>query len=356
MITLVVAAVLCYMAGWPVYVALIRYRVIDRPNERSSHSRTTARGGGVAIILAVLLVAVFGRHDGGASAVLAVLLGATIVLAVVSFVDDLRSIPASIRFGCHGLAALSVLAVLEWPSLRLGLTSECAVELPVALGMGLAFLWIAGYTNAFNFMDGINGIAAGQAVVTGIGTALLGGLVLEDFHSAPVRLSLVVAGAAAGFLPHNFPNARMFMGDVGSAPLGFLLAALAVWLAKIAGWWLVVPMALLHANFVLDTGITLVRRIFRGERWYKAHREHFYQRLVRAGKGHTLVTTLEMGLQCVVLGLLTLYIHVGASFRLILVVAVMVIWLSFFAWAEICFTRFMAEQGQAASVKFPTAP
>ena len=252
--------------------------------------------------------------------------------------------------GIQTIAAAFIAGEMAWS--RASLHGPAFTLIVIA---GLAFVF-AGYANAFNFMDGINGIAAGQAVVTGIGTALLGGLALEGFPNAPVLLSLVVAGAAAGFLPHNFPKARMFMGDVGSAPLGFLLAALAVWLAKIAGWWLIVPIALLHANFVLDTGITLGRRIFRGERWYEAHREHFYQRLVRTGKGHTLVTLLEMGLQCVVLGLLTLYIFSGASARLILAVVVITIWLSFFAWAEICFSMFLAEQGQTAPVKLPTVP
>ena len=94
------------------------------------------------------------------------------------------------------------------------------------------------------------------------------------------------------------------MGDVGSAPLGFLLAFLALWAAKEHGWWLLIPLALLHANFVLDTGITFVRRVLRGEKWYDAHREHFYQRLIRSGKSHAFVTGCEMGLQLLVLGLI----------------------------------------------------
>jgi UDP-N-acetylmuramyl pentapeptide phosphotransferase/UDP-N-acetylglucosamine-1-phosphate transferase len=203
----------------------------------------------------------------------------------------------------------------------------------------LGFLWIVGYTNAFNFMDGINGLAAGQAVVTGFGMALLGGMAPNGYHSTPVLWSVAIASAALGFLPHNFPQARMFMGDVGSAPLGFWLAVLVLWLAMNAGAWLLVPLVLLHANFVLDTGITLLRRMMRGERWYAAHREHFYQRLVRSGKSHTFVTSLEMALQGVVLGLMVLYLHASAPVRVGLIALIILVWLAFFVFCEISFRR-----------------
>ena len=347
------AAIGVFVLGFPVRAALVHWNIVDRPNERSSHSQSTARGGGVAI----LLVAGIAGMQAGLTPILVTLLAAAAVLAVVSFIDDLRSLPASVRFGCHGLAALAILAALGWPHLQLGLSAEGAVVLPASLGLALAFLWISGYTNAFNFMDGINGIAAGQTVVTGLGMALLGGLTLGNLESAPVVLSLAIAGAALGFLPHNFPKVRMFMGDVGSAPLGFLLAGLVLWLAKAAGWWLLIPLGLLHANFVLDTGITLVRRLLQGERWYEAHREHFYQRFVRAGKTHTWVTLWEIGLQVIVLGLLFWYLHLGVAGRAVLAAAIIAIWSGFFLWAEICFRRgrFGANQKQASTVDLQAA-
>jgi UDP-N-acetylmuramyl pentapeptide phosphotransferase/UDP-N-acetylglucosamine-1-phosphate transferase len=163
-------------------------------------------------------------------------------------------------------------------------------------------------------------------------------------------MSLVVAGAALGFLPHNFPSARMFMGDVGSAPLGFLLAALVLWQAEAAGWWLLVPLGLLHANFVFDTGITLVRRIFRSERWYEAHREHFYQRFVRAGKTHPWVTLGEAGLQILVIGLLVLYLRASVEARILLAVVVLAIWMAYFCWAEVLFWRFASRQRTPAAL------
>ena len=207
-------------------------------------------------------------------------------------------------------------------------------SLPFALSAAIAFLWLAGYTNAFNFMDGINGLAASQAAFTGLGMALLTSVVSGPPISAPLLLSVILAGAALGFLPHNFPKTRMFMGDVGSAPLGFLLATLVLWSARDYGWSLLIPLALLHANFVLDTGITLVRRIIRRERWYAAHREHFYQRLVRSGKSHAFVTLWEMGLQMVVLALMLLYPRAGDVERLGLMGLVVAIWLAFFCYCE----------------------
>ena len=267
-------------------------------------------------------------------------------MAVVSFLDDVRELPARLRFGIQCIAASAFLYVVD----------QRTVNSPDVLGMhpsGLAAalffaLWLIGYTNAFNFMDGINGIAAGQAVVTAIGSALIGSHVLGSWTHPLVLASLITAGAALGFLPHNFPKARMFMGDVGSAPLGFILAALAVAIPLEASLGLIAPLFLLHANYILDTGITLVRRILRGEKFYQAHREHFYQRLVRSGKSHTFVTACEVLLQLITLALALAYLNANLPLRILLVSAVLLLWLAFYAWIEI---RFRA---QCPEVKAPS--
>jgi UDP-N-acetylmuramyl pentapeptide phosphotransferase/UDP-N-acetylglucosamine-1-phosphate transferase len=298
------------------------------------------------MLVLLLVVAGDGGLRRGQPAVLATLLSAAALLAVVSFVDDLRSLPARLRFGCHGLAAVAALVVLKVTGLRLVVDSGGAPWPTMALVWLLGFLWIVGYTNAFNFMDGINGLAAGQAIVTGFGMALLGLVASAQWSvvSPPVLLSLVIAGAALGFMPHNFPKARIFMGDVGSASVGFLLAALVLWIARDYGWWLLIPLGLLHANFVLDTGVTLARRILRGERWHEAHREHFYQRLIRSGKSHPFVTGLEMTLEGVVLGLMVLYLHASVPVRVGLIALVILVWLVFFAYCERLFLRSNFEQ------------
>ena len=187
-------------------------------------------------------------------------------------------------------------------------------------------------------MDGINGLAGSQVLMTGVGTALVALAAGAPTHHPAVRLSLLVAGAAAGFLPHNFPRARVFMGDSGSVPLGFLLTVLGCWIARDFGWALVIPLGMLHANFAFDTGVTLVRRWRRGEVLHQGHREHFYQRLTRGGWSHTKVTMFEVILQFVALGLVLLTIKSGWPWWAdVLPIAAM--WGGFFVVCEQTFTR-----------------
>ena len=224
------SAALSWVLCFPVYRWLVRKRIVDKPNERSSHDRPIARGGGIAIMATIALGAGAVSFTFPSTLLLSIAVGA-IAVSVISFLDDLGSISPAVRFGCHALATLIPLAVLGCPSVQLAIVPGLGWGLPQWLSLALLFFWIAGYTNAFNFMDGINGIAASQAALTGIGMAVVGGLSSGKWNSAPVLLSLVVGGAALGFLPHNFPRARMFMGDVSSAPLGYLLALIVVWLS-----------------------------------------------------------------------------------------------------------------------------
>ena len=247
--------------------------------------------------------------------------------------DDIRGLRVIIRFVFHFVAAIAAILVLGVSSWDLTTKTGDGTFLLTFLAAGLALLWIRGYTNAFNFMDGINGIAAGQTVLTSLGMALVGGLGTGRWEHPGVLFSLMLAGSAAGFAPHNFPKARMFMGDVGSAPLGFLLATLMLWLARDLGW-IFIPLALLHANFVLDTAITLDRRIYRGERFCPAHREHFYQRLVRSGKSHAFVTGLEAGLLALVVLMMVGYVYAGVWGRVMLALAVPAMWIIFFHIAK----------------------
>lgn len=332
------AAVVSLGLGWPVRGLLRRLNVIDRPGNRSSHQLPTVRGGGLGIIAVVLAGGLVLASKVGPLPV-AWLLGSAVVLATVSFWDDLRSLGAAIRFGCHAAAAVAVLFSLGWPRWEISLGAQAGFTVPAGIALGVGFLWLAGYTNAFNFMDGINGIAGMQASVAGAGMALVAGTATGQWAAPPVLFSGLLAGATLGFLPHNFPRARMFMGDVGSAPLGFLLAATLLWLVRDLGAGLLVPLLLLHANFVLDTGITLARRIRRGEKWHQPHREHFYQRLVRAGRSHPSVTLTEFGLQLLVLLLVLAFPGAGAAGRVGLGVAVLAVWGLYFAYAESVFRQ-----------------
>ena len=152
--------------------------------------------------------------------------------------------------------------------------------------MALAVLFVVAYCNFFNFMDGINGLAAGQAVIT---AACLSILLSRVGCGASALVAAVVCGAAAGFVPHNFPAARIFMGDVGSVTLGFGLALLSLVVHSRGGvpWTAVI---LVHAVFLFDATFTIVKRLWRGENITSPHREHNYQLLVRSGWSHVSTT------------------------------------------------------------------
>jgi UDP-N-acetylmuramyl pentapeptide phosphotransferase/UDP-N-acetylglucosamine-1-phosphate transferase len=332
------------VVGWPLRLALDHFRILDQPNQRSSHTRPTARGGGIGILGAILLGCLF---VGGLpnERLLWTVPAVCCAVALISLIDDVRGLSAGIRFGTHIVGALMLLwaaGFLENAGPGLQRLHAAIPGVPPAVFIPILLLGVVGYTNAFNFMDGINGIAASQAGITALAMALIGGMG-GHWDSPPVLVSLAVAGGAFGFLPHNFPRARMFMGDVGSAPLGMLLAFLVVWICRDRGFHLILPLALLHANFVLDTGITLVRRMARGENWLQPHREHFYQRLIRSGKSHPFVTGCEAGLLLVTAGVAVACADRGLPAQAIASMLVLTLWGGFFAYAETVFRRAQAE-------------
>jgi UDP-N-acetylmuramyl pentapeptide phosphotransferase/UDP-N-acetylglucosamine-1-phosphate transferase len=211
------------------------------------------------------------------------LIGAVLV-AAVSFVDDLRPLPALPRLAAHGIGA--VLLTIAGVQDR---------ELPIAFALPLAFVWVALVTNVYNFMDGIDGLAATQAVVGGVALAVAGVYVANPLIAI---CGALLAAASAGFLVHNLPPARLFMGDVGSTFLGFNFAGLSL-LGNlgVGGGRLPIEFGVvILAPFLFDSIVTLVLRIARGERWYEAHRSHYYQRLVGRGLSHAQVTSLYAGL------------------------------------------------------------
>jgi UDP-GlcNAc:undecaprenyl-phosphate/decaprenyl-phosphate GlcNAc-1-phosphate transferase len=262
----------------------LRSGTIDVPNDRSSHEVPTPRGGGIAILagLAAGLLAVRPAIDDP----LVILLAGTAAIAVVGLVDDLRSLSVSVRLGIQVVVAIAVAA---GGTLLIDLISPLGtLRVPLfALAVVLTAFWAAGVTNAYNFMDGINGIASLEAVVAGGALAIM--LARHGDVSGSV-IAMAAAGAALGFLPWNYPKARIFMGDVGSAALGFLLAMLAVRLSFFGGSLLEGALPLLP--FLFDTSLTLARRIANRERWWTAHRTHLYQRLTQRGWSHAAVTTV----------------------------------------------------------------
>ncbi len=254
--------------AWTVIFALARSRsagrLADVPNERSLHEVPTPRIGGLGLMAGAAPIA-----WAFATPQLATILGAAVFLCALSFADDLRSLPVQVRLAGHfTAAAIVVLAVHGGEPMRAGL-----VESVVAV---FAIVWM---TNLFNFMDGSDGLAGGMAA---IGFAALSLAAAFSGHASLAAVSAIFVSASAGFLAHNFPPARVFMGDAGSVPLGFLAGALgfAGWMD--GAWPLFFPVAV-FAPFIADASITLARRIVRGEPFWKAHRTHGYQRLILAG-------------------------------------------------------------------------
>lgn len=269
-----------------------RRRFLDIPNARSSHTQPTPRGGGLAIVGLVLGgVWLYAALCPGVSGwALGVFTFGAVLIAGVSWWDDLHSLPVWVRFTTHGLAAcLALIAfgywhVVSWPGLG---------ALPLGLfGILVSFLWIVGLTNAYNFMDGIDGLAGGQAVVAGLGWVILGWIDCLPLVSV---MGMLMATASLGFLGHNWPPARIFMGDVGSAFSGFYFAVLTVLAAQSDPVFVLAGIALVWP-FVFDTVFTFARRLCRGEKVWSAHRAHLYQRLVISGLSHGRVSSLYIGL------------------------------------------------------------
>jgi UDP-N-acetylmuramyl pentapeptide phosphotransferase/UDP-N-acetylglucosamine-1-phosphate transferase len=275
-----VGAGLVSCLGTRTLIPLLRRRALfDIPNERSSHAVPTPRGGGIAVIGAVLL-AWIGLAIAGCVPLWigAVVLG-TVVLAAVSWLDDLRGVPPALRLVAQTAAVAIGFAALPTEG---GIPGAWLGPGPAIAAAGLAWLW---FVNLFNFMDGIDGLAGSEAVAIGGGLALYAGIGggLDPQHAA---LAAAVAGAAAGFLVWNWSPARIFLGDVGSAPLGYLLGFLLLDRALRGRWEIAL---ILPLYFLADATITLARRLLRGERIWLAHRQHFYQCAVRRGRAHAAV-------------------------------------------------------------------
>lgn len=253
----------------------LRRRLLDIPNERSSHSTPTARGGGLGVIIVIsgAWLAIIATAEAIARPELLWTVGAMIAVATVGWLDDRAGLGVVPRLAVHALAGLAV-AVL---SVRLGW--------PWWIGIAW-LLWTVSSINVVNFMDGIDGLIASQTVIA---TLFMAWLAPPTGIARP--FALAVAGAAAGFLLWNWPPARIFLGDVGSGALGFALVvtgALAIAEAETD----VVRVFLPLFPLFLDASWTIVQRARRGERLTTAHRSHLYQRLANGGWGHGRVTTL----------------------------------------------------------------
>ncbi len=270
---------------------MLRVRILDVPNRRSSHDHPVPNSGGLAIALSALVgfAVVYALSDDARIAeqhMVGFALG-TLAIVVVSLFDDLGHVHTfRLKLGIQ-IAAVAVLLAFGIVMQRLSLPFIGAFDLGW-WGYLLTLLWVVGMTNIFNFMDGLNGLAGG----TGVIVAAFFGIVTYTQGSLFIYiLCYVLLASALGFVVFNFPRARIFMGDVGSQFLGFVFAAMAVIAAEYdASRTSMLVMPLLFFNFLFDTGFTFCRRLLAGENVTQAHRAHLYQLFNRLGYTHTAVT------------------------------------------------------------------
>lgn len=260
----------------------LKTNLLDTPNDRSSHRTPTARGGGLAFVIAVLgfvgLACSAGWMPPGWALGLLLAGGS---LAAIGWIDDKGHVSAPVRLAVHTAAA----GVLTFALGPLWLTFLGIESRPLAYIVSVGgVVWLI---NLVNFMDGIDGIAASEASFVALGLAVL--LALAGHWEISVAFALVLAAAVLGFLVFNWPPASIFMGDVGSGFLGGMLAALMLMTGRL-GWPFTAATLILFSVFLCDSTVTLVRRLLRRQAVWQAHRSHAYQRLSRRWRSHLRVT------------------------------------------------------------------
>ncbi len=269
-----IAAMSCIALIVALRPLLVRY-ALARPNARSSHSKPTPQGGGIAVIAATVAAVasamVFAPDLVNAPRQLAVVLAAITGLAIVGAVDDIRSLEALPRLILQAAAAAIVIAVLP-AELRIVPVLPWWFERACIL---ISVLW---FVNLVNFMDGIDWMTAAEVVPITAGLTLFG--LLGALPQDATVVAIVLCGAIIGFAPFNRPVARLFLGDVGSLPIGLLLSWL---LLLLAGSGHLAAALLLPLYYLTDATFTLLRRFVRGEPVMQAHRHHFYQRAMDGG-------------------------------------------------------------------------
>jgi UDP-N-acetylmuramyl pentapeptide phosphotransferase/UDP-N-acetylglucosamine-1-phosphate transferase len=305
-------------------------RLLDHPNERSLHATPVPRTGGLAILASLtaglslelarsFLSGMRGEFQSTQSGWILLMLA---LIVVVSLWDDWAELPSGLRFVVHALAAAGVvvggglmidaLGLPGWTSVALGW-----LAVPVTI---LCLMWM---TNLYNFMDGMDGFAGGMTV---LGFGFLCYLAWRGGDGFIALLSLLTVCATGGFLIFNRPPARIFMGDAGSTLLGFLAGTLSVLGARRGLFDLWVPV-LIFSPFIVDATTTLFRRLLRGEKIWRAHRQHYYQRLVLLGWSHRKTVLLEYCLMLACGLSAVCYTATGAKARLALLAGWLVVYL-----------------------------
>lgn len=312
----------CFLTGVTLRY-LRRKSLLDHPNERSSHTVPVPRGGGLPVI-AMTMAAWFislnlnSQIDALSWQATGPIMAACTLLALISWLDDLKPLSPLLRFFIHGLAV--AIGISTFPNDAL-LFSGALPNWADSLVIFFAWLW---FINLFNFMDGIDGIASVETLGICLGVFLLS--TLYEISLPTQWQTLALAAAVLGFLWWNLPPARIFLGDVGSVPIGFLLGWFLMNLA-FAGYW--ASALILSSYYLFDATYTLVKRGLKGQKVWQAHREHFYQKAVRYGKTHGAVSR-SVGLANLILIALSLTAVSYPAASLVsafIVVMLLIIWM-----------------------------
>ncbi len=296
-----------------------RHLPVDVPNARSLHRVGTPRIGGLGMLLgAGAVMATYLTQVAVSSWYLYIATGAALALSLISLADDFRPVPIAFRLGVHMAAAVLVAFLSDLP-------------LMTAIVVALLLVWM---TNLYNFMDGADGLAGSMALV---------GFMIYAWAAWPMAaeialVSAMLAAAAAGFLVFNFPPARIFMGDAGSIPLGFLAGSLGLAGWRAGAWPAEFPL-LVFFPFIADSTYTLIRRALHGETLWRAHNEHCYQRLVRMGWSHRKVLFLYMLLMVLPMFACAIAKPVVRDLGDMLI-SLLFVYLCLFTWVEIKWRRY----------------
>ncbi len=286
-----IVPLLAGVSGWLGGLIVIRLapliNLVDQPNERSSHVTPTPRGGGLGFVVGGTLCGFYLAQESD-SLQMALLWGGG--LAVSGLVDDVRSLPRWFRFVLQLVTVLGLLWAMGFLSQGMLFRDYGAIIVLVFTGV-----W---WVNLFNFMDGIDGIAAVEALcILIVALGFLLELHPESVGSAEWWLMIALAAAVGGFLVLNWPPARVFMGDSGSTWLAYILLVIALF-SELSDWLSFFTWAILGAVFIVDSSVTLSRRIYRGERWYEAHRSHVYQLVAAKLEGSIAAAGARSGAGC----------------------------------------------------------
>lgn len=322
-----------------------RRGIIDVPNERSSHSNPTPRGGGLAIILALLTGAAIALIQSPASLQLPgpFFWAGLALIAFTGFIDDKYNLPAYIRFILHFAAANLVYFETG------GMTSFPLPGLNEATGgpvfnYTMTVFWIMALVNIYNFLDGIDGFAASQAIIAAAAMAVM------DFGGPGFSLGLLTVSASLGFLLFNWRPAKIFMGDIGSAGLGYLFAAAPLYFTQTDQNTAIFAVGIFLWFFISDGAFTILRRLFRGEKIWEAHRSHLYQKLTVAGYAHDKVTALVMSAATLLIGLFFIFYFIWPSLLIWILPLAAIAYLAYYLFVMREERKFYKREGELKNV------